>query len=265
MKISAYVNESCEVCSLYDPGFFRLYQQEETGSDWQAVKQHAFAINTRMSLRELKAAIYAAVGELDDCTVLVSGEVRGVVYAVLQEELGIRIWKSEGTLEQQLDQVRQKEAELEARKRFEIVAFAGKPIPTPMLMGDPRAGWFWIDLKEALTHESAPTSRQILIPFLEGKRFRQLEILCDHLPKWMAWEFERLNLCAESEEIDATGSGLRVTVYPCDTPEGRARKPGLLGAGPALLLPCPRERGSGVGDRDRTPRFLNATVPVEVA
>lgn len=265
MKIIAYVNRDGEVCSLYNPGFFRLYQQEETGSGWYAVKQQAFAIDTRMSLPELKAAIHAAVAELDDCLVLVSGELRGVAYSILQEGLGFRIWKSEGSLEQQLDQVRLKEAEQEARKRFEIITFAGKPIPAPMLKGDPRAGCFWIDLKEALAHESAPTSRQILIPFLEGGRFRQLEVLCDHLPKWMAWEFERLNLCAESEEIDATGSGLRVTIYPCDTPEGRARKPGLLGAGPALLLPCPHERGNGMGNRDSRPRLLNVAIPVEAA
>jgi len=111
-----------------------------------------------------------------------------------------------------------------------------------MLIGDPRQGEFWIDLKEALEHESGQTSRQILIPFLERGRFRKLEILCDHLPKWLTWELERLGMSAESEAIDVTGHGQRVTIYPRDTPEGRARQVGLLGAAPALLLPCPREQ-----------------------
>lgn len=247
MKIAAYLNPQGEVASIYEPGRFRLYQAKAAGESWQLVREVPFLTDYTQPLPEIKAALHAAIAGLDDCKTLVSAEVRGVLYAVLLEELGFRIWKSAGPLLQQLDSVRQKEAEHEAQKRFVLVAFAGKMLPTPMLVGDPCDGYFWIDLKEALNHESGQTSRQILIPFLERGQFRRLEILCDHLPKWMTWEMERLDMSADSEEIDATGSGLRVTVYPRNTPEGRARKVGLLGAGPAALLPCPRERQSSAG------------------
>ncbi|MBK1680715.1 Fe-only nitrogenase accessory protein AnfO [Rhodocyclus tenuis] len=247
MKIAAYLNPQGDVASLYEPGCFRLYQASAADEGWLSAQEIPFVTDYARPLPEIKAALHAAIAGLDDCKTLVSAEVRGVLYSVLQEELGFRIWKSEGPLLQQLDSVRQKEAEHEAQKRFEIVAFAGKMLPTPMLVGDPRDGCFWIDLKEALNHESGQTSRQILIPFLERGQFRRLEVLCDHLPKWMTWEMERLDMSAESEEIDATGSGLRVTVYPRNTPEGGARKVGLLGAGPALLLPCPRERQNSGG------------------
>lgn len=242
MKIAAYLDHQGSMASLYQPGCLQLYayQEAEGSGGWRLLREIAFSVDASMRLAEVKAAAHAAAAELEDCKVLVSGETRGMIYTVFQEELGFRTWKSAGPLLQQLDSVREKEIEQQAKKRFEIVALSN--IPTPLLIGDARDGAFWIDLKDALNHESGSTSRQILIPFLQAGHFRKLEILCDHLPKWLSWELERLDLSAESEMLDATGNGLRVTVYARNTPEGRTRKVGLLGAGPALMLPCPREQ-----------------------
>jgi Fe-only nitrogenase accessory protein AnfO len=242
MKIAVHVNHQDEVASLYEAGFLRLYEKTiaEDPANWRATAEIAFAIDADMPLPLIKTALHAAWAALDGCKLLVSAEVRGLIYSVLQEELGVQTWKSEGSLQQQLDMVSRKQTEQEAKRRFELVNLAGKLAPAPMRVGDPQLGHFWIDLKDALAHESAQTSRQILIPFLSSGHFCKLDILCDHLPKWLSWELERLNLSAESEEIDATSVGLRVTVYARNTPEGLARQVGLLGAGPALQLACPK-------------------------
>lgn len=246
MKISAYVNALGELSSLCKPGSLRLYmpREEENRSGWHLLQEVPLTLDYEAGIPVIKAALHEAVARLDGergCRVLVSAEVRGMLYTVFQEELQYRIWKSEGPLFQQLDMVRGKEMELEAKKRYDLIALAGKPVPTPMLIGSHQDGCFWIDLKDALAHESGPTSREILIPFMERRLFRKLEVLCDHLPKWLSWELERLDMSAESEAIDATGNGVKVSIYPRNTPEGRARKVGLLGGGAALLLPCPRE------------------------
>ncbi|QWT45391.1 Fe-only nitrogenase accessory protein AnfO [Azospira inquinata] len=251
MKIAAYVNSRGNPVSLYEPGALRLYEAENlppAPPSWRLVREIPFAVDRTMGLPAVKAAVHALGAQLEDCRSLVSGEVRGMIYTVFQEELGFTTWKSTGPLVQQLDSVQAREKEQAAQKRFDLISLAGKPMPTPLLIGDPREGSFWIDLKEALEHPSGPTSRQILIPFLEKIPFRKLEIVCDHLPKWLAWELERLDMSAESDLVDVTGNGLRVTVYPRNTPEGRARKVGLLGAGPALCLPCPREKRRRAAD-----------------
>ena len=242
MKIAAYLDPQGVPVSLYTPGLLHLYEYREEAAHgtWHSLRRVPFAVDAAMRLPAVKAAVHAAAAQLDDCQTLLSGDTRGMIYTVFQEELGYRTWTSNGPLLQQLDGVRAREIEQTAKKRFDLVALSN--VPTPMLIGDPRDGHFWIDLKDALNHESGSTSRQILIPFLQAGRFRQLEVLCDHLPKWLSWELQRLDLSAESEMIDATGSGLRVTVYPRNSPEGRARQVGLLGASPAALLPCPRER-----------------------
>lgn len=247
MKIAAYLDPQGAPVSLYVPGLLHLYEYREVAGQggWYLLCQVSFAVDASMRLPAVKAAVHAAAARLDDCRALLSGDTRGMIYTVFQEELGYRTWTSDGPLLQQLDGVRAREIEQTAQKRYEIVALSN--VPAPMLIGDPREGHFWIDLKDALKHESGSTSRQILIPFLQAGRFRKLEVLCDHLPKWLSWELERLDLSAESEMLDATGNGLRVSVYPRDTPEGRARQVGLLGGGPAALLPCPRERQREAG------------------
>ncbi|THF65929.1 Fe-only nitrogenase accessory protein AnfO [Pseudothauera nasutitermitis] len=258
MKITAHVNARGEPASLYEPGRLRLYEQtEENGRQgWRVLHDVALEISEDMPLQAVKAALHGAAAHMEDSKVLLSGSVRGMPYSVFQEELGYRIWKSEGPLLAQLDTVARKEAEQAASKRYDIVALASRPVPAPVQLSDAEPGCFWIDLAEALKYVPTPTSRQILIPFLERGQFRKLEIVCDHIPKWMAWEMERLDLSAESEAVDSSGVGVKVTVYTRHTPEGRARKAGLLGAGPALCLPCPR-------DRER--RRLPAADRVEVA
>lgn len=245
MKIAVYFNHQDAIGSLYEPGYFCLYERAEAvgQQNWLPVRQVAFRVDADMGLLAVKSAIHAAVDRLDACRVLISSEVSGMIYSVLQEELDFHTWKSSGSLIEQLDSVLQKEQEQAAQKRYELVAQAGQRMPVPMLKGSPLDGCFWIDLKAALGHESGATSRQILIPFLQRGQFHQLEILCDHLPKWLSWELEQLDLSAESEVLDVSGT-LQVTVYSRNTPEGRSRKPGLLGTGPALLLACPRESGN---------------------
>lgn len=242
MKIAVSFNQQGEIGNLYEPGNIRLYLQVEQAGrkSWVFERQIPFMLASGTGLAATKAAIHAAAAQLGDCRVLIASEVRGMIYSVLQEELDFHTWKSSGSLTEQLDSVCRKEQEQQARKRYELVALAGQRIPAPMIKGLPQAGCFWIDLKEALNHESGSTSRQILIPFLQRGQFRKLEIVCDHLPKWLSWEMEQLDLSAESEVLDVSGT-LQVTVYPRDTPEGRLRPAGLLGSAATLALPCPRE------------------------
>lgn len=245
MKIAAYLDSGGVPVSLYRPGLLHVYEDDDGGRLWQQSGRLPFRLEAEMSLGQVKAAIAALVDILGDCRVLLSGEVRGLPYSVLQEQHEFRTWKSEGSLEQQLDYVRNREQEAAARKKYEIVLRANQPVPAPLPVHGGAPGHFWIDLRAALEHPSNPTSRNVLIPFLSVGRFVQLEILCGHLPKWMAWEFERLDLAAESEALDVSGDGLRVRVYSRQAPEGRRRRPGLIGVSPEPGEGCRREARQG--------------------
>jgi len=245
MKIAVYLDTQGVPTGLYRPGTLHVFDEitDAAGRRWHACALHAFGIDAHMPLDGVKTAVANLVGMLgEECRVLLSGDIRGLPYSVLQEQYGFRIWKSEGSLAQQLDFVRERENEVQTQKKYELVVLGNRQVPAPVLTAGGTPGHYWIDLRAALDHPSNPTSRGILIPFLAAGRFVKLEVLCGHLPKWMAWEFERMNLAAESEPIDATGDGLRVTVYSRQVAEGAKRLPGLAGAGSALSLPCSRER-----------------------
>jgi Fe-only nitrogenase accessory protein AnfO len=247
MKVAAYLNANGVPVSLYHEGMLYVYEEdaERDASCWLLNRTLPFVLDSVMSLAQVKASVAGVVDALgQECRVLLSGEVRGLPYSVLQEQYEFRTWKSEGEVQQQLDFVRDREAELCMQRKFELVLNDSQQMPAPILVAGGGPGHYWIDLRAALEHVSNPTSRNILIPFFKGGRFTKLEILCGHLPKWMAWEIEQLDLAAESEPIDATGDGLRVTVYSRQMPEGRKRLVGLAGAQQVLSLPCPRSRVS---------------------
>ncbi|MDR2031952.1 MAG: Fe-only nitrogenase accessory protein AnfO [Azoarcus sp.] len=250
MKIAVYLGADGVPVSLYARGALHIYEDEGGDGAWRPRAELAFHLDARMRLGGVKAAVAdlarALKAEHGDCRVLLSGEIRGLPYSLLQEEHGFTTWRSEGDLPRQLDFVRARETEAAARKKYEIVLRASQPTPAPVRIRDDGlhdngGGHYWIDLRAALEHASNPTSRNILIPFLAAGHFGKLEVLCDHLPKWMAWEFERMDLAAETEAIDATGVGLKVTVYSRRSPEGRHRPRGLANAAALPCLPCPRD------------------------
>lgn len=244
MRIACYLDAQGRPASLYRSGRVHLF--EEVDGRWRECGRFAFHLDHGMSLAAVKDALARLAAALDPgCRVLLSDEVRGLPYSLLQEQYGFRVWKSDGALEQQLAEVREHEDRARARRKYEIVLRASQPVPSPVRLADGRPGHYWIDLRAALEHHSNPTSRNILIPFLAAGQFVKLEVLCDHLPKWMAWELERMDLSAESEPVDATGAGLRVSIHSRKSPEGRMRPPGLADGARVLCLPCPRERGSG--------------------
>lgn len=245
MKIATYLDVEGVPVSLYQPGTLDVY--EETGDGeirrWQRCARLPFQFDPQMSLKQLRTSIAEMVAALDqDCRVLLSGDVRGLPYVVLQELHDFHIWKSEGELTQQLTYVRDRETETAAQRKCAMATPASQPVPAPVPVSDGEPGHYWIDLRAALAHASRPTSRNILIPFLNAGLFVKLDVLCGHIPEWMPREIERLDLAAESEPIDATDDSLRVSVYSRKAPEGRNRPPGLAGASQALSLTCPRER-----------------------
>jgi hypothetical protein len=91
---------------------------------------------------------------------------------------------------------------------------AKKPKPSPVPVGDVRDGHYRIDLVRVLASDFRLTSKQVLIPFMEKTAFQRLEILCDHPPRWLGGECERLKCHAESEPLVVDGLQWKITVYP---------------------------------------------------
>ena len=68
--------------------------------------------------------------------------------------------------------------------------------PIPVDLG---SGRLRISIEEIQTEGSRITSRDVLMPLLLSGRFEELEILCKHVPSWLAME---LSSCEYGGQID---------------------------------------------------------------
>jgi len=234
MKIAAYIDESGSVSSFDRPGAVRLFDREETG--WVEQDRIEIDFTEQPALAARKAVLRDLAARLGTCRVLLLSEVTGILTAILQEELGFRIWRSEGALDDQLDSVAAHEAEA-AKPKPVLVPIPVSPLPFPAgggcsgrrpgassaataawsgapitaeTVGLPEDGRLRIDLAACLTSTPGLNSRDALIPILTGPPFRSLEILCDHPPRWLDQTASALGLIAAIEA--APDGGVRVTV-----------------------------------------------------
>ena len=93
---------------------------------------------------------------------------------------------------------------------------ASLPLPLPTPVGDAAELHFEIDVASVLERDSTLNSREVLIPVLEKKNFRVLDIHFDHLPKWFSQTIDQLELSADISESIPPAHGLEavITVKP---------------------------------------------------
>lgn len=226
MKIAVYVDAEGEVARVTDRGAILLFGRG-TGT-WTVRKTIRFGISTDASLATIQAGLAAAVAAFEDCSVFLSKDVRGVVNSILQE-MGIRTWQSNGPLFTQLETVARKEDERlvqEAaaarkerrrcrRRRHHLDGTAPNEAdvrPTPV--GAPELGHYRLDLVDALLGDPSLNSWDALIPFLTGTPFRRLDLVCDHLPRWLSRAMRALDMGAEVEPAGPGDPVVRVTIMP---------------------------------------------------
>lgn len=226
MKIAVQIDAEGRIASPYDSGTVRVFSND--AGEWQPLTDEAFAIDPGRGLAAVKRAVHALATRLGDCRLYLACEARGLVFTILEDELGVHTWKAQGTALAALDAVAQAEAE----------RLAAPPPPPPPSMGcgcgggcsgpydgadvisvtaqDLGDGRLGLDLAKILAGNPALNSRQVLFPVLEKKTFRTLEIRCDHAPRWLDAKLSELDLRAA---YDSSAQGLRILISPLQRQE----------------------------------------------
>lgn len=240
MKIALYLDAFGTIARLGGGGRIRVY--DDTGGAWRPLDERPFPFPAEASLAEVKAAVAALADWLGDCRTFVSGANRGLVYSLLQEEAGFRVWQSHGRPEDQLDHLARRDAALAEQRRQESEerAFAalfsspsgggcgggggGSPrrrrtspeaIRALRSLTQPLGeGRYRIDLAAVLEKYRTANSMDVLLPLLEAGGFTAFEILCDHLPRWFHGTVADLDLDAEFGPRPGARGGVRATVFP---------------------------------------------------
>lgn len=201
MKIAAYVDEEGKPASFYARGMVRIYRRRS--GFWVNETGFPLELKRDMGLAEFQFTFMNMIARLEDCRLFIVDEIRGVPCAIL-DSMGFKLCRIEGPVLEQL--------ELVAGKTLEEADDAENAGREPVLVGDPRDKFYRINLRQVLKSDASLNSRQVLIPFLEAGAFRKLEVLCDHTPRWLEKELERLNLRADTEDWEI--SGVKITISP---------------------------------------------------
>ncbi len=203
MNVAAFVNESGELVDFYEKGEICLF--EKISNRWVKRKTVPMSLNREAGIAQVRTNLAGAVSQLEDCEVFLMPELRGILRVYL-EEMGYRVWKSEGSLTDQLENV--------ALREQEMLTEVPDQIPSPLPVGSPEEGYYRIDLIDLLQSGVPHVSREVLMPFFETISFQRLDVVCDHVPRWFSMELMGLGLRIESQTPVLTGKGMIVTVIP---------------------------------------------------
>lgn len=153
--------------------------------EWHVVQEIPFESKPPAGIDEVRETVEEAIKQIKDCRIIVLKKVSGVVYHIL-ESMAFNIWEVDGQPQEWLDELLEqiiKEQKEEAEKKGK-----GNESNYFVRLGE---GHFLIDLKEIQEADRNISSKQLLLPILKGEKLRQLDILCTHIPPWMACEVKQ--------------------------------------------------------------------------
>jgi Fe-only nitrogenase accessory protein AnfO len=216
MRIAAYLDAQGEVGGFLGTGTICVYEKQD--GCWKKISATPLSLDASMSLSEMKQTLGAAVCPITQCEVFLLRELRGI-FRVFLEDWGFHVWKSLGSLEEQLEQVSEQERNM-PKEEPEVI------LPQPI--GDVLSGHYRVNLIELMQSGVPQVSREILLPFFDTVAFAQLEIISDHVPRWLPLEIEEMGLRIESQTPNPLGEGTQIVIVPAcgarSCPKGRRRR-----------------------------------------
>lgn len=199
MKIAVFVDASGDTLSFDSSGIVVIY--ENHNADWQPIDKVPLYIDKEMNLASVRESIYMIAPELVGCKAFVSKRRMGIFNAIFEEELHIRLFAIQGSPIPFLNDIRKtiNSEIIEAIKRIELNR-EKKDSSDPISVGNSLKGCYQINLVKVQAKDASLNSKEILLPFLQNTPFRELEVICMHIPKWFDKELHVLGLCVSTEE-----------------------------------------------------------------
>lgn len=186
-EIAVYVNSLGKAADFDESGVIKVFAKDK--DQWKAVRELSFEFN---GVKESKDLINIAEA-LENCKIFVAGKFSDLAHMIF-DSMGFSTWKMDGNPTKFLDYILEKEEE-----EAEVIKFIDHSTITdrkqsiiPIEIGD--SGCYILSFKELQEHNMGRSSKQVLRPFLNNKKFNELIITCSHIPNWLQSDLEKLNL-----------------------------------------------------------------------
>lgn len=199
MKIAALVDPRSCCLPLHAAGTIRVFSHLSAG--WTIDQEFNFSLKDCRTIDETRARVIDLVSNLTamGCHDLLVAHAEGFLRAIF-DGLGMTLWRMTGQPDAMLDQLKQLIQQRERQSAVQNTANVpfnhgddDQPLtdaqkaylPQPVSEADREH--YRINLVHSLEH-SGLNSRQLLLNFLKNCAFGELEVLCDHLPRWFEHE-----------------------------------------------------------------------------
>ncbi|MDF2984537.1 MAG: putative nitrogenase iron-iron accessory protein AnfO [Eubacterium sp.] len=199
MEIAVLVNSEGSTSGFDKDGSLRVYSK--VNCEWTVVRCMEYNTGIISDSLTLHRRINEICGWLENCKIIVVNRIRGIHYIAFEEKQ-ISMLEIKGVPETFLDDIREcvqhyrtgKEIPMEHKAIFEL-----------------RPGVFHTDLRAVMNGSTSYNSKQILVPFLKKQEYSLLEIICDHVPKWLENEQNELSIRLSVEKFKDC---MKVRIYP---------------------------------------------------
>lgn len=198
MEIAVLVNEKGNTSGFEKDGSIQVYRKESC--EWTINRQLEYRMDDMADAKALHKKIKEICKWLGDCKIIVVNRIRGIHYIAFEEHQ-ISMLEINGAPESFLDDIRDcanhrrtnQSVPLEFNAIFEC-----------------QPGKYYTDLRDVMNGKTSYNSKQILLPFIKNKKFSVIEILCNHVPKWMEKEQNELKIRISVEKYKDC---IKVKVY----------------------------------------------------
>lgn len=203
-QVAVLVGKDGNTSSIYEPGMIVIYEKEK--ESWKVKSKVIFNLSTSNGMGAVRERMLIITEELGNCNIFLGKRVDGIPYSVLKKS-GFTIAEADGNPEEFLDElvemiVESKDKEAKRRKAQDTVI---EPIALE------KQGDYFINLERVQYSNPGISSKKILQPFLKNKPFRELKIICNHVPQWIENELMTLNMKFEVKKT--TKDEFEVKVY----------------------------------------------------
>jgi Fe-only nitrogenase accessory protein AnfO len=189
-EIAVMLDPEGMTTSLTTPGAVAVYTRKS--DSWEPVRITPFSLEMKGGIVAVRTRMAELVTFLGECRIFVARAASGAVFFEL-EKAGCTIWEIEGKPSDFLDPVWQEE-----EKQREEISVAGSDIPVPVEISP---GKYYLSIRDFQGKRPEVTSKQLLQTLIRTGNYRTLEVICDHVPPWIALESSCCGFTMESCQL----------------------------------------------------------------
>ncbi|WP_041444838.1 Fe-only nitrogenase accessory AnfO family protein [Syntrophobotulus glycolicus] len=206
-EIAVFVDREGNTTKLTDRGKIVVFVRKR--GKWHIAREKEFTLKQIHGMIDFRLKMEELLDFLGDCKVFVGFAISGIPYFIL-DKAKCSIWEWEGKPFEFLDYILQKEEESYLQKQATPKAdisknkdnMKSKDIQKPCFV-EITPGNYSIFLKEIQESSTQVTTKQVLLPFIRRGKFNSIEMVCNHLPKWLEGEATLNSLMLKVSELEA--------------------------------------------------------------